>query len=88
MFGRILDRIALGPDQTPAFHAYLQRHIHLDGDFRGPLSLRLLGDLCAGDPTRIDEAETAAEEALCARIRLWDGVLVAIKAARGTAGAT
>ncbi len=30
----------------------------------------------------IDEAETAAEEAICARIRFWDGVLEAIQAGR------
>jgi hypothetical protein len=85
MFRRILDRIELGPDQAPSFHAYLHRHVHLDADFHGPLSLALLSALCAGDPRRITEAETAAEEALCARIRLWDGVLEAIKAARGGA---
>ena len=32
---------------------------------------------------RLEEAETAAEEALCARIRFWDGVLAAIEAGRG-----
>jgi hypothetical protein len=85
MFRRILDRIELGPDQAPSFHAYLHRHIHLDADFHGPLSLSLLSALCGGDPGRIAEAETAAEEALCARIRLWDGVLEAIKAARSGA---
>jgi hypothetical protein len=30
----------------------------------------------------IEEAEAAAEEAICARIRFWDGVLEAIQAQR------
>jgi hypothetical protein len=85
MFRRILARVELGADRAPGFHHYLERHIHLDGDFHGPLSLKLLKALCGGDPARIDEAQTAAEEALCARIRLWDGVLAAIETARGGA---
>jgi hypothetical protein len=87
MFRRILARVELGTDRAPGFHSYLQRHIDLDGGFHRPLSLELLKTLCGGDPARVEEAQTAAEEALCARIRLWDGVLAAIEAARGT-GAT
>ncbi|EXJ16206.1 DUF3050 domain-containing protein [Imhoffiella purpurea] len=79
MFRRLLERMGIGPEQAPAFHAYLERHIHLDQDFHGPLSMRLLETLCGDDPKRIEEAETAAEEALCARIRFWDGVLEAIR---------
>ncbi|NEV64804.1 DUF3050 domain-containing protein [Thiorhodococcus minor] len=83
MFRQLLDRMGIDAEQAPTFHAYLSRHIHLDEDFHGPLSLKLLETLCGDDPKRIEEAETAAEEALCARIRFWDGVLEAIQAARG-----
>ncbi|QGU31795.1 DUF3050 domain-containing protein [Thermochromatium tepidum] len=79
MFRRFLDQMAITEDQAPIFYAYLRRHIHLDEDFHGPLALRLLETLCGDDPARIEEAETAAEEALCARIRFWDGVLEAIE---------
>jgi hypothetical protein len=65
--------------QAPAFHYYLKRHIHLDEDLHGPLSVQLLEKLCSGDERKVEEAETAAEEAICARIRLWDGVLDAIE---------
>jgi hypothetical protein len=83
MFRQFLGRMAITEAQAPIFHAYLKRHIHLDEDFHGPLSMQLLETLCADDPERIEEAETAAEEALCARIRFWDGVLEAIESGRG-----
>lgn len=79
MFRRFLGSMGIGREQAPAFHTYLERHIRLDEGFHGPLSLRLLDHLCGGDPQKIEEAETAAEEAVCARIRFWDGVLEAIE---------
>ncbi len=82
MFRQFLDRMGPGAEEAPTFHYYLNRHIHLDEDVHGPLSMRLLGTLCAGDPQRIEEAEAAAEEAICARIRFWDGVLDAIETRR------
>lgn len=83
MFRKLLDGMGIDAQQAPTFHAYLDRHIHLDEDFHGPLSIKLLETLCGDDPTRIEEAETAAEEAVCARIRFWDGVVEAIEASRG-----
>ncbi|AGA90292.1 Protein of unknown function (DUF3050) [Thioflavicoccus mobilis 8321] len=82
MFRRLLAAAAIDAKRAPRFHQYLERHIHLDEDFHGPLSLRLLAALCDADAERIGEAEAAAEEAICARLRLWDGVLEAIEAAR------
>ena len=49
--------------QAPVFHFYLNRHVELDGDFHAPLSLRLLNGLCENDPTKIEEAITAAQAA-------------------------
>ncbi len=83
MFRQFLGRMGLGPHEAPSFHYYLNRHVHLDEDFHGPLSLALLKALCGDDAVRIEEAETAAEEAICARIRFWDGVLDAIEIRRG-----
>lgn len=83
MFRRFLERMGIGASDAPTFHYYLNRHVHLDADFHGPLSMQLLEMLCADDPQRISAAETAAEEALCARIRFWDGVHEAIAARRG-----
>jgi hypothetical protein len=82
MFRRLIDGMGIAPAQAPAFHTYLQRHIHLDQDFHGPLSMQLLEALCEDDPERLEQAATAAEEAVCARIRFWDGVLEAVRANR------
>jgi hypothetical protein len=85
MFRSILRRIGVSEDQAPIFHFYLNRHIHLDEDFHAPLSLRLLNHLCGADETKTAEAVAAANAAVEARIAFWDGVLEAIKSARGMA---
>ncbi len=79
MFRAILGRIGVGEDSAPIFHAYLKRHIHLDEDFHAPLSLRLLDALCGQNDRRVEEAVAAAEQAVNARLRFWDGVLDAIE---------
>jgi len=79
MFRRFLREMRITEAQAPIFHYYLGRHIGLDDDLHGPLSLQLLDYLCGDDPVKIEEAEIAAEESICARIRFWDGVLEAIE---------
>jgi len=78
MFRSLLARMGVGRDVAPAFHYYLERHIHLDEGSHAPLALRLLDVLCGGDPQRVAEAQAAAQSALSARIRFWDGVAAAI----------
>ncbi|HUW50098.1 MAG TPA: DUF3050 domain-containing protein [Sulfuricella sp.] len=80
MFRAFLAGMDISAVEAPAFHYYLERHIHLDEDSHGPLSLRMLEELCGGDPQRIKEAETAACQAVEARIRFWDGVHQAVLA--------
>ena len=80
MFRAFLRNFGVTAEQAPAFHYYLNRHVHLDEDFHAPLSLRLLNSLCGGDPVRQAEAVQAAEQAVEARIAFWDGVLEAIGA--------
>lgn len=80
MFRSLLGQMGVSASEAPAFHYYLERHIHLDEGTHAPLALRLLDVLCAGDPQRLAEAEAAARSALSARIRFWDGVLAAIAA--------
>jgi hypothetical protein len=85
MFRALLKDMQVREHEAPAFHYYLERHIHLDEDHHGPLSLRMLDELCAGDPRKLREAEQAARAAIEARIEFWDGVLSALQRARADA---
>jgi len=78
MFRALLREMAVEESAAPAFHYYLHRHVLLDGDHHGPMSLRLLETLCAGDAQRIAEAQAAAEAAIADRIVFWDGVMDAM----------
>lgn len=80
MFRALLERINITEQQAPVFFYYLQRHIQMDGESHGPLTMLLLNELCGSDPVRQAEAEAAACDAISARIRFWDGVLQAIEA--------
>jgi hypothetical protein len=57
---------------------YLERHIEVDGEDHGPLSLRMVSDLCGDDAALWEEAANAAEKAIEARLALWDGILAQI----------
>lgn len=80
MFKAVLASMGVSKEDAPIFHYYLERHIHLDEGFHGPLAMRLLEQMCGGDEAKSEEATASAIEAVKARIVFWDGVLSAMQA--------
>ena len=78
MFRALIEKMNITKNQAEVFHYYLERHIELDTDHHGPMSLLMLELLCDGDEQKIKEAEEAAVSAIKARMRFWDGVLESI----------
>jgi len=78
MFRMFSKKLGVTEKDAPAFHYYLDRHVHLDEDFHAPLSLRLLNSLCEENSNKEQEAIQAAGTAVNARLKFWDGVLTEV----------
>ena len=63
----------------PRFMYYLNRHIEIDGDEHGPLSLKMVSELCGEDALKWQEAAEVAQKSLAVRIALWDAIDQKIK---------
>jgi hypothetical protein len=79
LFRSLVRELDAEGERLGKFIWYLERHIEVDGEDHGPLSLQMVEDLCGSDEQRWDEAGQAAETSIRARIALWDGILERIR---------
>jgi hypothetical protein len=68
------------PNRVDLLLYYLERHIEVDGDHHSQLAYQMTSELCGDDDEKWSKATLAAENALKARVALWDGILQAITA--------
>lgn len=85
MFQRLLQGFLRNGLHVPRLQYYIERHIELDGEHHGPLTRRLVNQLCGQSPETVAQAAAAARQAILARIQLWDGVLQQLEATRTAA---
>jgi hypothetical protein len=69
------------PGKTDILLYYLERHIEVDGEHHSHLAHQMVMELCGNDDVKWKEAADAAEAALVARLRLWDGILAQLMTA-------
>ena len=75
MFISIIDKATLENNKSyDSFNYYLKRHIELDGDEHGPLSLKMVTELCGDDAQKWKEVLETGKKALQLRINLWTGI--------------
>ncbi len=81
IFFSMVKKIAdIFPGKADLLVYYLERHIEVDGEHHSHLAYQMTAELCGEDDAKWQEAIVAVKQALLARVKLWDGILDAIKA--------
>jgi hypothetical protein len=75
MFSAIIREMKHDIPGLETFYYYLERHIALDADDHGPHAHQMVSELCGEDSQKWEEAISATNEALLARIHLWDSLV-------------
>lgn len=77
MFLSFVDHLkARFPNEVGTLRYYLERHIEVDGDHHSHLAYQMTEKLCGSDPLKWKEAGDAVMEALEARRKLWEGLVL------------
>ncbi len=81
MFTAIIEEIQrhFPEEDLEEFKYYFDRHIELDEDEHGPMALEMVSQLCEHNQERWDEVIDVSRKALQVRLKLWDGILDAIR---------
>ena len=85
MFIAIINEVDPQNTKYPKLKYYFDRHIEIDGDLHGPLSHKMLIELCGDDQKKWDEVYIVGKTSLENRVKLWDAILDQITKKNSTA---
>ncbi len=80
LFHSLQTQVQVSAATTPILFAYLERHVELDGEEHGPLSIQIMEDMCEDSLEKYNSAMKVAEQSLSVRLNFWNDIHQAIMA--------